>query len=140
MISSKKVLVAGAPQTHCFWKVLDELREFSTQRLEIQSGDELRAQLAQMDGELDLLVLSADVTPTAKLAQLVQDCAEMTHAEIVVVASQPDADREFEARSGGILCYLVLPDEIGAIRNACRAALEVHRRHRAADDNTPQTQ
>ncbi|WP_157493370.1 hypothetical protein [Desulfonatronovibrio magnus] len=124
------ILMAGTNGDNKFWKAMSLLEEMSAKRVTVADRDSLFQALSTIPGPIMILVLSSFLSEMLTREEIMR-IHEVYKAQIIVAGKFSTWRGELNARTAGIACYILLPDEAPSLAeqtrhllNACRRRLE----------------
>ena len=119
--------MAGTNGDNKFWKAMGLLEELSAKRITVTDRDSLFQALGKIPGPLMVLVLSSCLSEKLTREEMLR-IREVYKAEIIVAGKFSTWRDELNARTAGIACYILLPDEAPALAEQTRHLLNTCRR------------
>ncbi len=128
--NARHILLAGTKGEDEFWKAMNLLDEMVPERITVSNREYFFQALSKIPGPLMVLVLSTRLSEKLTRNDILR-VREDYEAEIIVAGKFSTWSCELQARTAGIACYVLLPDEAPALPeqtrhllNACRRRLE----------------
>lgn len=127
------ILMAGTKGDNKFWKAMGLLEELSAKRIAVTDKESLFQALSTIPGPVMVLVLSSCLSEKLTKEEILR-IREDYEAEIIVAGKFSTWRDELNARTAGIACYILLPDEAPVLAEQTRHLLNTCRRRL---DNQP---
>lgn len=122
------IALAGSKNNSIFWSMMLNLDEFNTHIIETETPEEILAELQNLQGSPQALLISVDY-PAQSVVPVLRELAATADINVIAVTTGSNYDLEVAVRTAGIFYYLTLPNEMDRMSRVVECALGENSTH-----------